>query len=150
MDESYKNRLTEFLGYEYDLDEMMNIPMIIYSKGMGVEKSDDHVFDQQDLLPTLVNLYGIEDELKMMGQDMLNTEDYYTLFQTYMIKGSFIQNDIVFEMSRDGIYENSRAWNRKTKEPVDLSECRIGYNRALYEIELSRYILENNKVLKED
>lgn len=149
MDESYKNRLTEFLGYEYDLDEMMNIPMIIYSKDMGVHKIDDHVFDQQDLLPTLVNLYGIEDNLKMMGQDMLNTEDYFALFQTYMVKGSFIQNDIVFEMSRDGIYENSRAWHRKTKEPIDLDLCKRGHRRALYEIELSRYILENNQVLKD-
>lgn len=149
MDDMYQKRITSFLGYEYDFDEMMNIPLIIHAPGSGISSVLDNTFDQQDLLPTLVNLYGVEDELKMMGQDMLNTEDYFALFQTYMVTGSFIWDDTVFEMSRDGIFENGRAWNRKTKEPVDVEDCREGYNRALYELELSKYILENNKVLIE-
>lgn len=148
MDDYYKKQVSDFIGYEYDFDEMMNIPLIIHSKDSGVSKADDHVFDEQDLLPTLVNLFGIDASLKMMGQDMLNTEDYFALFQTYMVTGSFIQNDIVFEMSRDSVFENSRAYNRKTREPVDLELCRVGYNRALYEIALSKFILENNNVKK--
>jgi hypothetical protein len=81
---------------------------------------------------------------------MLNTDDYFALFQTYMVTGSFIWDNVVFEMSRDGVFENGRAWNRRTKEPVDVESCREGYNRALYELELSKYILENNKVLIEE
>lgn len=149
MDNSYNERVTEYLGEHYDLDEMMNIPLIIHAEGMGIEEKNDDVADQQDLLPTLVNLLGIDDKLFMMGQDLLNTNDHFTLFQTYMIKGSFIWDDIVFDMSRDGIYEHSRAWNRKTKEAVDLEACREGYKRALYEIALSRYRLENNIVVEE-
>ncbi|MCH4890343.1 LTA synthase family protein [Acidaminobacter sp. JC074] len=148
MDDLYNKQVSDFIGHKYDFDEMMNIPLIIHSKGSGVSKQDDHVFDEQDLLPTLVNLFGIEADLKMMGQDMLNTEDYFALFQTYMVTGSFIQNDIVFEMSRDSVFENSRAYNRKTRQPVDLEACRPGYKRALYEIALSKFILENNNVLK--
>jgi len=148
MDPEYKRRISEYLGYEYDFDEMMNIPLIIHAPGSDISYQSDDVFDQQDLLPTLVNLFNIEDELNMMGQDMLNTEDYFALFQTYMLTGSFMKDDIVFEMSRDGVFENSRAWNRKTREPVEISECREGYNRALYEIALSRYLLENNQVIK--
>lgn len=150
MDQMYKKRVTQFLGYEYDLDEMMNIPLIIHVPGLGTHAVDDHVFDQQDLLPTLVNLLDIEDDLNMMGQDMLNTSDYFTLFQTYMVKGSFIQDDIVFEMSRDGVFENSRAWHRKTKAPIDLSLCKEGYERALREIQISRCLLENDAVIKEE
>ena len=149
MDPEYKRRISEYLGYEYDFDEMMNIPLIIHAPGSDVSYQSDDVFDQQDLLPTLVNLFNIEDDLNMMGQDMLNTEDYFALFQTYMLTGSFMKDDIVFEMSRDGVFENSRAWNRKTREPVEVSECREGYSRALYEIALSRYLLENNQVIKE-
>lgn len=148
MDRSYQERVTEFLGYEYDFDEMMNIPLIIHAPGTGISGNFDFVADQQDLLPTLVNLFDLDDNLNMMGQDLLNTDDYFVLFQSYMVAGSFIQDDIVFEMSRDGIYGHSRAWNRLTKEPVDLEACRDGYNRALYEIELSKYLLENNKVIR--
>lgn len=149
MDSEYKERVTEFLGYDYDFDEMMNIPLIIHAPGSDVSYQADYVFDQQDLLPTLVNLFNIEEDLNMMGQDMLNTEDYFALFQTYMITGSFMKDDIVFEMSRDGVFENSRAYHRKTREPIEVSDCREGYNRALYEIALSRYLLENNKVIKD-
>ncbi len=150
MDDFYQKRITEFLGYEYDFDEMMNIPLIIHTPGSGITAVSDNTFDQQDLLPTLVNLFGIEDELKMMGQDMLNTNDYFALFQTYMVTGSFIWDDTVFEMSRDGVFENGRAWNRRSKEPVDVKDCRKGFERALYELELSKYILENNKVIIEE
>lgn len=150
MDKSYQKRVSEFLGFEYDFDEMMNIPLIIHAPGTGITGQFDFTSDQQDLLPTLVNLFGIEDSLNMMGQDLLNTEDYYTLFQTYMVTGSFIEGDVVFEMSRDGIFEHSRAWNRVTKEPVDVETCRDGYERALYEIEYSRFLLENDKVIPEN
>jgi len=149
MDDMYKERISAFIGHDYDFDEMMNIPLIIHAPGMGFSETNDNTFDQQDLLPTLVNLMDLDPNLKMMGQDMLNTSDHFTLFQTYMIKGSFIWDDIVFEMSRDGIFENGRAWNRRTREPVDVKDCVKGYERAMYEIALSKYILENNKVLVE-
>ncbi|MBI9014030.1 MAG: LTA synthase family protein [Clostridiales bacterium] len=149
MDPAHKDRVSEFLGYDYDFDEMMNIPLIIHAPGSGITYQSDDIFDQQDLLPTLVNLFNIDESLNMMGQDMLNTEDYFALFQTYMLTGSFMKDDTVFEMSRDGVFENSRAYNRKTREPIDVSECREGYSRALYEIAVSKYLLENNKVVKE-
>lgn len=150
MDKSYQKSVSDFLGVEYDLDEMMNVPLIIHAAGSGVSGQFDFTSDQQDLLPTLVNLLGIEDELNMMGQDLLNTEDYFALFQTYMVEGSFIEGDVIFEMSRDGIFEHSRAWNRITKEAVDIASCRAGYERALYELEYSRFLLENNKVIIEN
>lgn len=149
MDNSYNESVSRFIGEEYDLDEMMNIPLLIHAPGMGVSESIDDVSDQQDLLPTLKNLFNIENDSFTVGQDLLNTNDHFVLFQTYMIRGSFIWNDIVFDMSRDGIYEHSRAWHRKTKEPVDLDLCREGYNRALYEIDLSYYYVENDMVVEE-
>lgn len=149
IDSEHKDRVSAFLGYDYDFDEMMNIPLIIHAPGSDISYQSDHVFDQQDLLPTLVNLFNIEEDLNMMGQDMLNTEDYFALFQTYMITGSFMKDDIVFEMSRDGVFENSRAYHRKTREPIEVSDCRESYNRALYELALSRYLLENNRVIKD-
>lgn len=149
MDNSYNERVSEFLGYPYDFEQMMNIPLIIHAPGSGVGETYDFTCDQQDLLPTLVNLFGIEADLNVMGVDMLNSDDHFVLFQTYMITGSFIDEDTVFEMSRDGIFEHGRAWNRLTQELIDVELCRPGYERALYEIEYSRYLLENNIVTEE-
>lgn len=149
MDEQHKKDVGDFLGYDYDFDQMMNVPLIIHAPGTGISLVDDGVFDQQDLFPTLVNLFDLDKDLNMMGQDMLNSDDHFALFQTYMVAGSFMQDDIVFEMSRDGIFEHSRAYNRKTRQAVSLSDCVKGYQRALNELQMSKYILENNKVIKD-
>lgn len=149
MDKDNKKRISEFLGYEYDFDQMMNVPLIIHSPGSGISEVSDNTSDQLDFLPTMTNLMGIDSsELFMMGQDLLNTEDFFTAFQTFMTDGSFIKDDIVFKISRDGIYDHSRAWNKSTGEAVPLEECRKYYERALYELDLSRYIVENNKVIR--
>ncbi len=148
MDSKYHERISEFVGNEYDFDEMMNVPFIIHSKGLGVTQSYDYTSDQQDCLPTMLNLLGIDSsDLFMVGQDLLNTKDFFTIIQTYMIRGSFIKDDIVFEMSRDGVYENSRAYNKKTRQEVDLDECRDTYERVLRELDYCNYILENNKII---
>lgn len=148
MDLKYQKRVSEFLGFEYDFDEMMNIPLIINAPGTEISGIFDVSSDQQDFLPTMTNLLGIDDsEVFMVGQDLFNTEDFFTVFQTYMVSGSFIEGDVIFEMSRDGIFEHSRAWNIKTKEVVPIEECLEGYKRALHELDYSRYIVENNKVL---
>lgn len=124
------------------------VPFIIHALRTNISGEFDFVSDQQDFLPTMTNLLGIDDsDLFMMGQDLLNTDDYFVAFQTYMIRGSFIHGDIVLEMSRDGIFEHSRAWNRKTKESVPVEEYKDFYDRALYELDYSRYIMENNKIL---
>ena len=61
-----------------------------------------------------------------------------------MLKGSFIKDDVFFNMSRDGVFENSCAWNRTTKKPVDLEKCRKGNERAIKDIEQSNYILKKD------
>jgi hypothetical protein len=61
-----------------------------------------------------------------------------------MIQGSFIQDDMIFCMSRDGVFNNSRSWNRKTKEPVDLELCLQGYERKMTEIDQAMQLLQRN------
>jgi hypothetical protein len=65
-----------------------------------------------------------------------------------MVKGSFIENDIIFEMSRDGVFENSRVWNRKTGEVLDAADFRDRHLKALNLIDASNYILDRNLLLK--
>ena len=64
--------------------------------------------------------------------------------QTYMLKGSFIDDNIVFEMARTGVFEDSKAWDKKTGEPVSLDSCREGYKRAVMEITKCTNLLEKN------
>jgi hypothetical protein len=66
-----------------------------------------------------------------------------------MLKGSFVENNIMFEMSRDGVFENGRAWNIETGEYVPVEGLRESSLRASKIVDASDYILNNNLLSKE-
>ena len=138
-------RVKALLGRDYTYNEMLNIPLIVHIPGSGVHETVDTVGGQVDFMPTVLNLMGIPvNSLVMFGQDLLQADSGFVASQTYLIKGSFIDDHKVFEMARTGIFEDSRAWDRKTGEPVSIDTCREGYERAVSEIAKSTYLLEND------
>lgn len=139
--------MSGLLGHEYTYDESLNVPLIIHIPGKNINEANITVGGQMDFLPTMLNLLGIrENRIRLFGQDLLNAESGFVASQTQMIKGSFIDDYKIFVMSRDGIFEHSKAWNLSSREPVDLELCRDGYERALREIQESEYILSNNLI----
>lgn len=148
-DQSINDNVSEFLGHNYDYEEMLRIPLIIHIPGSGVDETIKTVGGQIDFMSTILNVMGITNENPFaFGRDLINSDSGFVASQTYMLKGSFIQDEIVFEMSRDGVFNNSRAWNRFTKEPVDIELCRKGYEQALKEINNSAVILEQNLIAR--
>lgn len=140
--------LEKFLGQKYTHEDMMNIPLIVHIPGLGSTETYDLSGGQVDLLPTLLNLLGIRNEYLTFGRDLINNNVGFVASQTFMEKGSFIDNDVVFEISRDGVFENSIAYNRDTHEPVDLELCREGYEHAVYMVDLSKKITESDSIIQ--
>ncbi|MDD3706215.1 MAG: hypothetical protein PHC45_09175, partial [Clostridiaceae bacterium] len=119
----------------------------IHIPGTDIIETNTIVGGQMDFLPTMLNLLGIKEiRPKIFGQDLLNAKSGFVASQTYMIKGSFIDDEKIFVMSRDGVFENSKAWKLSTREPVDVELCRNSYERALREIKKSEYILANDLI----
>ena len=149
LNEKNKNYMTKYLGYEYDFDEMMRVPLIIHIPNSGVSRKISVTGSQLDFLPTILNLIGIENKKGiMLGQDLVNAKEGIVAEQTYMQKGSFIKGDIVFLMSRDGLFKNSKAWNISTRKQVNLNRCREDYEAIIKQINQSDYILRNNVLEK--
>jgi len=149
-DKSIHDNVSNFLGFSYDYDEMLKVPLIIHIPGLGRQETIETTGGQIDFLPTILNLIGIDNPNPFVfGQDLLNAGQGFVASQTYMLKGSFISDDIIFEVSRDGIYKNSRAWNRKTGEAVPLEECRMGYEKAVEDINKCMFVLENNLIKRQ-
>lgn len=145
--EEANHLLTSFLGKPYEEDEMFRVPFIVHIPNSGIKEEVRTVGGQIDFFPTMANLLGLEIQSnKVLGKDLLNTKDGFVAKQVHVARGSFIDNEKIFIMSNDGIFENSKAWNIHTGEVVDLQECREGYERALAEISLSEYVLQNNLV----
>lgn len=144
-DKGNEKVMSEYFNKPYDFDDMMNIPLIIHIPGEKVNRTVDRVGSQLDFLPTILNIMGIENDKGIMfGQDLLNSKEGFVAQQTYMLKGSFIDDEKIFEISRDGIYDHSRAWRLFTKKPVDIKKCKKQYERAIDEIDKCNFIMENN------
>lgn len=145
-DEEYKELMTDFLGYEYDFDEMMNIPLMIHVPGEELGLINSNLGSQIDFYPTIANIMGYKLEKGIIfGQDLNNpTSSNYVFPQTYMHIGSVISKEDVFVVSKDLVFEHSSGFNRTTREPIDIEKYRGLNRKAIEEINISNYILENN------
>ena len=139
------------LGKKYDFDEVMHIPLIINmpENAVDIRQTVATAGGQLDFLPTMAYLMGFEKlDTIYQGQNLLTADSGFVAEHTFMVKGSFFSDDIAFEMSRDGIFENGRAWNTKTGEPVSLDGLHEKYLKSLEISDASQFFLDNNVLQK--
>ncbi len=145
LDEENRDKMTEFLGYTYDYDEMLNVPLLIYVPGLEEAKTVETVGGQVDILPTLANSLDLDlTGNVILGQDLLNAKEGFVATVAYMLQGSFIKDDIIYQVGRDGLFESGRAWDLKTHQPLPLDGLEPYWERAVAVTEMSKYILEHN------
>ena len=147
LNESGIALMTDFLGQPYDLDEMMKVPLIIHIPGLEENRTISKLGSQIDFLPTILNIMGYENEKGIMfGRDLINYQGKtFVAPVTYVLKGSFIDDETIFYMSRDGIFKNSKAKRKDTKEIIeDISHLRETYELVIDEINKSNYILKTD------
>lgn len=151
LDDDNYERMTEFLGFEYDYDTMLNIPLLIHIPGLGESKAVETVGGQVDFLPTIANFFDLDlSESVTFGQDLLNTDEGFVATVAYMLQGSFIKDGVLYEIGRDGTFEGGRAINLYTHEPVNLDGLEEYSQKAVTMTEMSKYILEHNEALTPD
>ena len=141
--------MERILGKPYDYEEMLKVPLIIYSPDESIELGDTIMTagGETDIMPTVAYLMGIEElDTIYTGHNLYTVKEGFVAEQTYMTKGSFFTNDIAYEMSRDGVFENGRAWNIHTGEAVDVSLCYDGYLRSVDIVNTSEYVLKSDAI----
>jgi hypothetical protein len=90
-------------------------------------------------------LLGISELNVHQGHNLLAISEGFAAMRSYVMeKGSFITDDILFEMSRDGVFENSRAINRHTREPIPLTSVYTDYIKSSTIVNTAEYILKND------
>lgn len=139
-------QIEKLTGKPYDFDTMMNIPLIIKVPGLEQNVQRHNIGSQIDLYPTLINLMGWDKtKIPTFGIDLLgdgeDVKNNAVFPQTYMLKGSFITSNGLFEVSRDNTFNKSRYIDRKTREPLNVEDARslseksktlIDYSNNLY------------------
>lgn len=144
--EEDQQMMSKLLGYEYRYNDMMNIPLIVHVPGEDINQTISTLGSQIDFYPTILNIMGYKNEKGLiLGRDLTNYKgNNFMAPQTYMQKGSFIQDDTMFVIARDGIFDHSKAYSISTKEEVDIQQYRPMYEYVIDEINKSDFILKNN------
>lgn len=147
-DEESKIVLEKMFDRPVLYDDMLEIPLIIHVPGSGLTaETVETIGSQIDFLPTILNILGVKnDNYLIFGKDLNNSpfEGSYAAFQRYVPYGSFISDKYIFEMSNDFVFENAKAYDRLTREPVDINLCLELFNKAKADFEKSKYIMDNN------
>jgi phosphoglycerol transferase MdoB-like AlkP superfamily enzyme len=145
------DRVSEFIGREYDYDEMLNVPLIIHVPNSGIKETIHTTGGQIDFLPTIANIMDLSlDDTLYLGQDLTNAEEGFVAFTTFLFEGSFATNEVIFQISREGIFENSRAWKIGTNEEVDIEPYREYYDKAILLKKTSKEIMEQDLMAKQE
>lgn len=151
LDEDNYERMTEFLGYGYDYDTMLNIPLLIHIPGLGETKTIETVGGQVDFLPTIANLYGLDlSQSVTFGQDLVNADEGFVATVAYMLQGSFFADGVMYEIGRDGSFESGRAVDLNTHKEIPLDDLEEYSQKAVTVTEMSKYILEHNEAVTPD
>lgn len=145
--EEIHDSMSEFLEYDYNYDEMMNIPLLIHIPGEDITSVNHISGGQVDFLPTIANIMGVKiNNPYIFGRDLLNSNNGFTAFVTFLFRGSFLSKNFMFQYSEDDIYENSKAWDINTLKDVSIDDLRDENTRARNLLDASKYILDNNLI----
>ena len=143
--------MMDYLGKEYDFDEMLKIPMIIHIPGLGENKVITTVGGQIDTAPTIANLMDLDfKQPYQFGHDLLNTKEGFIAQISYIGKGSYIDgnNDMIFAIGKDGTVEEGRALHIPDGGFMNVNQelCQENSDRALSLLELCKKVLDNNLI----
>lgn len=140
-----KASMEKFLGREYDYDEMLHIPLLIHMPGSGMNKTIETVGGQVDFLPTISNLMGIDiPQPYIFGKDLINAKEGFLASVTYLLPGSFIYGDTMYQIGRDGSFTGGHAWSISTGNPLSIQGLEQYQKRAAMLVELSQTVLKCN------
>jgi lipoteichoic acid synthase len=88
--------LKKLLGHKYNLHDRFVVPVLFTAPGIFTGETYSYLGGQIDLMPTLLNLLGIEHDAQMIGHNLF----YYTSnllgMRYYMPGGSFISNNTLY------------------------------------------------------
>ena len=141
------NLLDYVYGYSYD--DMMNIPLVIRNKNFE-HKVFQNTCSQMDILPTLLNLYGIHKSKGVgFGSDIINRPKNICMPSGYLEEGSFFTNDAFVQMDRSGDVKDASAFKKFTHIPIDANKYEETKEKILHEEKLSKYAILFNKITSE-
>ncbi|MBS4192661.1 LTA synthase family protein [Bacillus sp. FJAT-49705] len=88
--------LKEILGHDYNLQDRFVVPVIFTAPGIFHGETHSQLGGQIDLMPTLLNLLGIEHNTQMIGHNLFQYKHNLLGMRYYLPGGSFISDNTLY------------------------------------------------------
>ncbi len=142
-----KDRVEALTGLHYGYAEYSNIPFIVHIPGKKVNKTVTKLCGEVDIMPTVLNLLGIENLDAMSGRDVLLDDDVeFITGINYAIAGSFISDKFVFMKDRLLSNENSYIYDRIKEKQLFYGDLDVNTKAELDELSekaMKKYFKDN-------
>ncbi|WNS75859.1 LTA synthase family protein [Bacillus sp. DTU_2020_1000418_1_SI_GHA_SEK_038] len=137
--------LKEILGHRYNLHDRFTVPVLFTAPDIFMGETYSRLGGQIDLMPTLLNLLGIEHDVQMIGHNLFQYENNLLGMRYYMPGGSFISNEILY--TAPSAKDPASLFNRKTmKKSKNTKGLQKKIDNTLLILQYSDYI--RNKPLQ--
>lgn len=124
--------LIDFDFTEYNWTKLQKTPCFIRFPGMNETGVSSTICGEIDLLPTIVNLMGLEAP-HALGKDIFNTKKGYAVLRN----SSVITDEFVYVSTDDNVYDNKGQLLEKGNYEADIAQYQ-------HELEISDIILQKN------
>jgi len=131
-DEKDEALFEQLAGRPYShLVDKYNIPLVMHLPGDNEPKTVELVGGQVDIMPTVLNLMGIDpNQYHLYGTDLLNSDENVVPIRYYVPSGSFVNNEIFYV---PGVgFEDGHAIDVNTGEEIEyFSQYEDDYNKVV-------------------
>ncbi|WP_258277286.1 LTA synthase family protein [Paenibacillus sp. SC116] len=139
--------LAQLLGHEIsDLDmlEMKNqVPLIVHLPDGAEAGVYNQVTGQMDIAPTLLHWLGIDTTSKFyMGSNLQAEGERLVVLRT----GAATNGDLFFVPAADGVFQNGKCYDYKTRDLIDVEPCRPLHDEAKLRLKLSDLVITRNVI----
>ncbi|WHY01173.1 LTA synthase family protein [Neobacillus sp. DY30] len=137
--EKDKTLLKEFLGHEYTMQDRFVVPVLFTVPGHFTGETYSHLGGQIDLMPTLLNLLGIEHDTQMIGHNLFHYKKNLLGMRYYLPGGSFISDKTFY--SAPSAKHPASIYDRKTMKKIkNTNRLQERIDNTLSIMEYSDYI----------
>lgn len=88
--------LEDLLGHPYNLNDRFIVPVLFTAPGIFDNEQITHLGGQTDLMPTLLNLLGIEPTSQLIGHNLFQYEHNLLGMRYYLPGGSYISDHTMY------------------------------------------------------
>ncbi|MGM0896946.1 MAG: LTA synthase family protein [Bacillota bacterium] len=143
MTDNDNDLMGQLLGHSYSLKDRFLLPFIIAAPGLFESEVNSNFGGQVDMMPTIMNLMGIQAETPMVGHNMLQYENNLLAVRYYLPGGSYITGEHMYLGENARFPERYYDFDTMERIEVDEETVRLQQENALKILNHSDALLGN-------